>query len=126
MLDAVRAATEGTPQEVVAQVAHTVQGMARLGKDMADVKYEVHKLMKVPKGGAEVAGLREEFAEVKSEVAKLAEHPAYTQGGPAAWKSMKEEVTEARKEGEKVKGGVVEAKKEIEDLREEVISTVNT
>ena len=45
MLDAVRAATDGTPQEVVAQVAHTVQGMARRGKDMADVKYEVHKLM---------------------------------------------------------------------------------
>ena len=67
LLDAVRAATERTPQEVVAQVAHTVQGMARLGKDMADV---VHKLMKVPKGGAEVARLREEFAEVKLEVAK--------------------------------------------------------
>ena len=31
MLDAVRAATEGTRQELVAQVAHTVQGMARIG-----------------------------------------------------------------------------------------------
>ena len=39
---------------------------------------------------------------------------------------MKEEVTEARKEIEKVKGGVVETKKKIEDLREEVIATVNT
>ena len=60
MLDAVRAATERTPQEVVAQVAHTVQGMAGLGKDMADVKYEVHQLMKAPKGGVGVERLREE------------------------------------------------------------------
>ena len=50
MLDAVRAATEAIPQEVVAQVAHTGQGMARLGKAMADVKSEVHKLIKLPKG----------------------------------------------------------------------------
>ena len=61
---------------------------------------------------------------MKLEVANLAEHPAYTQGVVAAWRSVKEEVTEARKEIEKVKGGVVETKKEIEDLREEVIATV--
>ena len=48
---------------------------------MADVKYEVHKLMKAPKGGAEVERLSEQFAEVKLEFAKLAEHQAYTQGG---------------------------------------------
>ena len=52
MMDAVRASTEGTPEEVVAQVAHTVQVMEELGKDMADVNYKVHKLMMVPKGGA--------------------------------------------------------------------------
>ena len=63
---------------------------------------------------------------MKLEVAKLAEHPAYTRGWVAAWKSMKEEVTEARKEIEKVKGRVVETKKEIEELGEEMITTVNT
>ena len=55
--------------------------MAILGKEMADVKYEVHKMMKAPKGAAEVERLRKELAEVNLEVAKLAEHPAYTQGG---------------------------------------------
>ena len=59
------------------------------------------------------------------EVAKLAEHAAYTQGGGGSLRSVKEEVTEARKEIEKVKGGVAETKKEIEDLREGVIATVN-
>ena len=55
--------------------------------------------------------MREEFAGPKLEVAKLSEHPAYTQGGVAAWKSVKEEVTEARREIEKVKKRVVETKK---------------
>ena len=53
------------------------------------MKYEVHKFMKVPKGGAEVERLREEFAEVKLDVAKLAEHPAYTKGVVEAWGSVK-------------------------------------
>ena len=94
---------------------------------MADVKHEVHKLMKAPKGGAEVERLREEFAEVKLEVTKLGEHPVYTQGAVAAWRSVKEEVTEARRELEKVKGGVVETMmKNDDDLREDVVATVNT
>ena len=63
---------------------------------------------------------------MKLEVAKLAEHPAYTQGGVAAWKSVNEEVNEGRREIEKVKGGVVETKKEIEDLIEDLIATVIT
>ena len=44
----------------------------------------------------------------------------------AAWKRVREKVTEAREEIEKVKGGVVETKKEIDHLKEDVIATVNT
>ena len=77
--------------------------MARLDKDMVDVKYEVHKLMKVPKGGAEIARLREEFAEVKLEVAKLAEHPAYTQGEGGSLEKREGRSDKSKKRNRKIK-----------------------
>ena len=80
-LDELRTSTAGTPQELVAQVAGAVECVARLGKDMADVNFEVGKLMMAQKAVAELERLREEFAEVKLEVVKLAKHQAWTQRG---------------------------------------------
>ena len=77
---------------------------------MAYVNFEVHKLMRAPKGGAEVDRLREELAEKKLEVTELA-HPAYAQVWLDAWKSVKEEVNKSKKDIERVKGGLLEARK---------------
>ena len=62
------------------------------------MKAEVIKLMNAPSGLEEVEKLRGQFEEVKLEVARLSDHPAYTEGGVAAWREVREGVQVAREE----------------------------
>ena len=87
LLDSVRVATAGTPAEVVGLVVPALEGVGTLERQLFSVKAEVIKQMNGPSGLEEVEKLMAEFEEVKLEVARLFDHPAYTEGGMAAWRT---------------------------------------
>ena len=78
-------------------MVQAVDGVGGLGRQLVSFKTEVIKVMKAPSGIEEVEKLRGNFEEVKLEVARLAEHPAYTEGGMMAWREVKEGVQAARR-----------------------------